>query len=184
MAAHPNAGWMADTKMIKTIGEHWVCATLARHKWAPALTRDGLERTDILAVGTHLDHRPTVEIQVKTASQSSGITRWVLGLKAQELARSVHEWFVLVIVPSYPSPLRGFVVPRDHVAAATWMVHQEWRTDPTVPAGKRNAGLDAARIGQTSGNAMRSAGTSSTCRQTTFRFCYRQTLDSSPKWSG
>ncbi len=26
---------MADTKMIKTIGEHWVCATLARYKWAP-----------------------------------------------------------------------------------------------------------------------------------------------------
>jgi hypothetical protein len=39
-----------DTKMIKTVGEHWVCATLARYGWAPALTRDGLERTDILAV--------------------------------------------------------------------------------------------------------------------------------------
>ena len=51
--------------MVKTAGEHWVCATLARYGWAPALTRDGLERTDILAVGTQLAHRPTIEIQVK-----------------------------------------------------------------------------------------------------------------------
>jgi hypothetical protein len=41
-----------DTKMVKTVGEHWVCATLARHGWAPALTRDGLERTDILSQST------------------------------------------------------------------------------------------------------------------------------------
>jgi hypothetical protein len=51
--------------MIKTIGEHWVCATPARYGWAPALTRDGLERTDILAVNTDLHHRPVVEIEVK-----------------------------------------------------------------------------------------------------------------------
>jgi len=63
-----NASAMVDTKMTKTVGEHWVCATLARHDWAPALTRDGIARTDILAVGTLLPNRPTVEIQVKTAS--------------------------------------------------------------------------------------------------------------------
>jgi hypothetical protein len=37
---------MTDRKMTKTVGEHWVCATLARHGWAPALTRDGLERVN------------------------------------------------------------------------------------------------------------------------------------------
>jgi hypothetical protein len=36
---------MADTKMTKSAGEHWVCSVLARHGWAAALTRDGLERT-------------------------------------------------------------------------------------------------------------------------------------------
>ena len=61
--------------MTKTVGEHWVCATLARYDWAPALTRDGLERTDILAVNTQLAYRPTVEIQVKTASQRGESTR-------------------------------------------------------------------------------------------------------------
>jgi hypothetical protein len=35
--------------MVKAAGEHWVASMLARHSWAPALTRDGLERTDILA---------------------------------------------------------------------------------------------------------------------------------------
>ena len=54
--------------MTKTVGEHWVCATLDRHNWAPALTRDGIARTDILAVGTDLAGRRAVEIQVKTAS--------------------------------------------------------------------------------------------------------------------
>lgn len=53
---------MSDTQMTKSVGEHWVCAELARRGWAPALTRDGLERTDILAVGTHLPDRPTIEV--------------------------------------------------------------------------------------------------------------------------
>jgi len=73
---------MADTKMVKSVGEHWVCATLARHGWAPALTRDGVERTDILAVATTLQDRPMVEIQVKTASKMSNTTSWPLSSKA------------------------------------------------------------------------------------------------------
>jgi hypothetical protein len=55
---------VGDTKLVKTAGEHWTCAMLARHGWAPALTRDGTERTDVLAVSTRLSHRPTVEVQV------------------------------------------------------------------------------------------------------------------------
>ncbi|WP_394163475.1 PDDEXK family nuclease [Galactobacter valiniphilus] len=56
---------MADNKQIKTIGEHWVASELARRGWSPALTRDGLERTDILAVN---DSGDVIEVQVKTAS--------------------------------------------------------------------------------------------------------------------
>ena len=135
-----------DTKMIKTVGEHWVCATLARYGWAPALTRDGLERTDILAVSTTLAERPVIEIQVKTASQRGQATKWLLGTKAQLLAKSEHEWFALVLLPGLPAEPRAFVVPRDHLAAATWIVHEDWRTDTSVPPGTRNAGLDQARI--------------------------------------
>jgi hypothetical protein len=79
---------MVDTKMVKTVGEHWVCSALARYGWAPALTRDGIERTDILAVATHLENRPTVEIQVKTATQRGKGASWPLGLNAQINARS------------------------------------------------------------------------------------------------
>jgi hypothetical protein len=41
---------------------------------------------------------------------------------------------------------RAFVIPRDHVAAAAWIRHQDWLTEPGVPAGKRNASVDQARI--------------------------------------
>ena len=135
-----------DTKMIKTVGEHWVCATLARYGWAPALTRDGLERTDILAVNTDLHHRPVVEIQVKTASQRGEGTKWLLGTKAQLLAKSAHEWFALVLLPEIPGIPRAVVVPRDHLSAAAWIVHQNWLTDPSASPGTRNTSLDQARI--------------------------------------
>ena len=130
--------------MTKTVGEHWVCATLARHNWAPALTRDGIARTDILAVGTSLLDRPAVEIQVKTASDTGSRTSWQLGGVTRVIAASEHEWFVLVLLPEFPQTPRSFVVPRDHVSAATWIVHENWRTDPSVPEGKRNAGLSQA----------------------------------------
>jgi hypothetical protein len=115
---------MADTKMIKTIGEHWVCATLARRNWAPALTRDGIERTDILAVGTHLRSRPTIEIQVKTSTDPAPKSPWFLGKQGPPSARSANEWFVCVLVPSdLEAPLEAFVVPRDHISAAAWIYH-------------------------------------------------------------
>jgi hypothetical protein len=41
---------MVDTKLLKSAGEHWLCGVLAGFGWAAALTRDGLERTDIVAV--------------------------------------------------------------------------------------------------------------------------------------
>lgn len=141
-----DASVMVDRKMTKTVGEHWVCATLARHNWAPALTRDGIARTDILAVGTHLADRPTVEIQVKTATGAGDRTSWPLGGVTQLVAAFRHEWFVLVALPEFPFEPRAFVIPRDHVSAATWVVHQDWRTDPSAPPGTRNAGIRLARI--------------------------------------
>lgn len=133
--------------MTKTVGEHWVCSELARWGWAPALTRDGIERIDLLAVGTHLDGRPTIEVQVKTANQTGSKTSWPLGEKAQLNARSDREWFVLVLVPAeIREPIRGFVVPRDHVTAAAWVVHQNWLTDPRAEPGRRNAPVSRSRV--------------------------------------
>ncbi len=38
------------------------------------------------------------------------------------------------------------MVPRDHVAAAAWISHQNWRTEPGIAPGRRNAGVDKARV--------------------------------------
>ena len=42
--------------------------------------------------------------------------------------------------------MRSFVVPRDHLAAAAWIVHMNWLQDPIVSPGKRNVGVERARI--------------------------------------
>ena len=136
---------MVDTKQTKSIGEHHVCATLARFDWAPALTRDGLERTDILAVHTQGD-RPMVEVQVKSLRGSGDKVSWPLGPKSQSPALHDREWFVLVAIPLDPlQPIRNFVVPRNHVAAAAWIEHMNWLTEPGIAPGKRNVGVDRAR---------------------------------------
>ena len=138
---------MADTKLVKSAGEHWTCAMLARHGWAPALTRDGLERTDILAVGTHIPYRPTVEVQVKAATDPGRrVISWHLGRAVYAYAASGHEWFVFVTLPETRLHPRAFVVPRDHVCAATWLSHESWRTDPQAAPGKRNAPVSQARV--------------------------------------
>jgi hypothetical protein len=135
---------VADTKLIKLAGEHWVCSVMAAHGWGVALTRDGLEHADIL--GVHSSTRRMVEVQVKTASFMPR-PNWQLDLKAQEISNSEHEWFALVALgQSHSEGTRGFVVPRDHVAAAAWITHENWRTNPTVPPGNRNAGVDQARV--------------------------------------
>jgi hypothetical protein len=93
---------MPDTKMTKSAGEHWVCSVLALRGWGAALTRDGLERTDILAVQAEHDRR-MVEIQVKTAMDKGVRTNWLVSEKAQQCARSDREWFAFVIMCQPPS---------------------------------------------------------------------------------
>ncbi len=134
-----------DTKMTKTIGEQYVCAMLARQDWAPALTRDGLARTDILAVHT-AEERRMIEVQVKSIRGVRPQDSWPLGLNEQKPALNDHEWFVLVAIDPNPTgPMRCFVVPRNHVAAGTWIEHKHWMTEPGIPAGKRNVDVDRAR---------------------------------------
>jgi hypothetical protein len=139
---------MVDTKQTKTIGEHHVAAELARRDWAPALTRDGLERTDILAVLATGEDRRLVEIQVKSArgQRVEGIS-WPLGTKSQSRSRGPQEFFVMVAIPNdLTMPPRSFVVPRIHVAAAAWIEHMNWLTQPGIPEGQRNAPVDRARV--------------------------------------
>ncbi|WP_091276201.1 hypothetical protein [Micromonospora haikouensis] len=137
---------MADNKMTKSAGEHWVCSVLARLGWAAALTRDGLERTDILAVHSQPPRR-MIEVQVKTANDL-GKPNWMINSMAQQPALSEREWFAFVLLPpgdGWQTP-RTFIVPRDHAAAAAWIVHQAWLTDPTATPGTRNTPAAKARV--------------------------------------
>ncbi|WP_225735936.1 hypothetical protein [Gulosibacter chungangensis] len=139
---------MVDTKQTKTIGEHHVAAELARRGWAPALTRDGLERTDILAVLTEPENRRLVEIQVKTARGGRWDSiSWPLGPKSQSPSQHEREYFVMVAVPhDLTRAPRNFVVPRSHVAAAAWIEHMNWLTEPGIEPGKRNAPVERSRV--------------------------------------
>ncbi|GAB3471938.1 hypothetical protein AB1207_24095 [Kineococcus endophyticus] len=146
---------MADNKMLKTAGEHWVASTLALHGWAPALTRDGIERTDILAVHV-AEARTAIEVQVKTSSDGRNVDGgrgvFMLGRKGLLPSQSLHEWFVLVVLARptperpAPEPPAAYVVPRDHASAGFWIVHQRWLTDPSVPAGRRNTPATHGRV--------------------------------------
>lgn len=140
---------MADTKQTKTIGEHHVAAELARRGWAPALTRDGIERTDILAVQTASNApRRLVEIQVKGARGSvMNRINWLLNSKAQRPSLHEREYFALVAIPNDTAlPPRNFIVPRTHIAAAAWIQHMHWLSEPGIPGGKRNTPVDLARV--------------------------------------
>lgn len=133
---------MTDTKLVKSAGEHWTCSVLSRLGWAVALTRDGVARTDIL--GSQSGH--VIEVQVKAASFGRRLS-FMLGGKGCDPARADHEWYVFVgLAERAWEPARAFVVPRDHVAAATWIRHMEWQTNPSVPPGTRNTDIRGARI--------------------------------------
>lgn len=137
---------MVDTKMTKSTGEHWVCSMLSRLGWGVALTRDGLERTDILAVRV-TGARSIIEVQVKSANIVGPEVSWPIGPKAQTPALHDREWFVMVAIPAeLAEPPEAFVVPRDVIAAAAWIEHQHWLTEPGIPPGRRNVDHTRARL--------------------------------------
>lgn len=138
---------MPDKKLTKSAGEHWVCSVMSRLGWGVALTRDGLERTDILAVDPTASPRRMIEVQVKTCNGTGDNNSWPLGEKAQSPARSDDEWFVMVALDSIlAEPPRSFIVPRNHVAAAAWIRHMHWLTEPGIPPGRRNNPISGARV--------------------------------------
>lgn len=134
----------SDRKLVGSSGEHYVCYQLARNRWVASLTREGLERSDILAV--HSESRRMIEVQVKTASPMQKPI-WILGSKGLIPAVSDHEWYVFVALTAGEATApRCYVVPRTHVAAATWVVHQNWLTHPDTEPGTRNADVSRARV--------------------------------------
>lgn len=85
---------------------------------------------------------------MKTALRKSfHQVNWLLDAKAQEPSAHQREYFVLVAVPGdLQKSIRNFIVPRSHVAAAAWIEHMNWLTDPHVPKGKRKAPVEQDRV--------------------------------------
>ena len=137
---------MLDKKLTGSAGEHLVCGVLAQFNWAAALTREGVARTDVLAVNAETSR--TVSIQVKTTWVNTGsLANWFVGTVLG--AESASEWYVLVKLEGpAPAGCSYFVAPRDHVAAATWISHQNWLTEPSAKPGTRNSPLSQARIAE------------------------------------
>lgn len=140
-----------DTKQVKSAGEHWACSELARRGWAPALTRDDMARADILAMSIRLPGRPTIQVQVKSATKSATRNRvsWHLGKTTSGLDESDRAWFMLVVVPEIPEPLYAYVIPRDHVAAAIYLSQQRLLSESGNPPDSRDGVLDRMRTSET-----------------------------------
>jgi hypothetical protein len=142
------AGSRINSKMVGASGEFLVCGILAQFRWAAAMTRDGIPMTDVLA--EHADTGRSISIQVKTTWIRSGSANWQFGLKDIGPAKSQTQWYVLVKLKSEEPPAAStfYVVPKDHVAAGVWIVHQNWRTDPAAKPGNRNTDVSRARASE------------------------------------
>jgi hypothetical protein len=135
----------SDTKLVASAGEHFVCSVLAQLGWAASLTREGVAHADLLAVSTAPGRR-MIEMQVKTASGPK--PNWPMGSAWLVAAESDREWYAFVLLgQAVRTRPRCFVIPRDHAVAAAWITHEHWRTEPGIPAGRRNAPVVRARVG-------------------------------------
>lgn len=85
---------MTDAKLVKSAGGGFVCAMLALHGCAASLTRDGMARTEVLAIDTaETGSRELIEVQVKAYSPMDRPS-WPMGNLIGKHAKSDHEWVV------------------------------------------------------------------------------------------
>jgi len=82
-----------------------------------------------------------IEVQVKT---SRNALTWPMHSRGIVAAISQREWYVFVQLGDIPAQPRCLIVPRDHVAAATWIEHMGWLTDSSARPGTRNTGIEGA----------------------------------------
>jgi hypothetical protein len=137
---------LTDTKVVGSAGEHFVCSVLAQLGWVAALTREGVSHADVLAVYGQAPRR-MIELQVKTISWNR-VPKWPMGGRWMAPAASEGDWYVFVLLGGNERERpRCFVVPRDHATAGAYVGHETWRTDPSVPPGKRNTPVLRVRAG-------------------------------------
>lgn len=81
--------------MTGAAGEYYVAAELSRRGWLATVTIKKAPGTDVLA--QRMETALTVATQTKTSSSGK---RFLLSEKDERLARTSHEWYVLVRLKS------------------------------------------------------------------------------------
>jgi hypothetical protein len=105
-----------ESQLVGAAGAYYVAAQLSERGWIASLTWGDAPRTDVLA--QRLDLKTRAAIQVKTRKTG----QFQLG-KAAEMPspRGANEWFVLVDLGGPRKRPDFYVVPRNHIAALTYL---------------------------------------------------------------
>lgn len=134
----------SKTARVGAAGTFYAAAQLAQHGWDAGLTFGNAPRTDIVA--QHAETQRTIAVQCKTSSGGRGflLNR---GCEAPS-PPGRDEWFVLINVHEPTSRPDFYVMPRNVVAAYTYIGHRAWLTgskrDGTQRRDSTMRGLDFA----------------------------------------
>lgn len=113
------------TGLTGAAGEYFVAAELSLRGWLATPTIKNAPGTDVLA--QYREKGILVAIQTKTASMGN---HFMLNASIERPSTASNEWVVLVKLGKLDSHPRFFVLPHDHVAAASYAQHQRWLGTP------------------------------------------------------
>lgn len=121
------------TGLTGAAGEYYVAAELSLRGWLATPTIKNAPGTDVLA--QYREKGILVAIQTKTASMGN---QFMLNEGIERPSSASNEWIVLVKLGKLGTQPRFFVVPHDHVAAASYAQHQRWLKTPGKNGQKHN----------------------------------------------
>jgi hypothetical protein len=113
------------TGLTGAAGEYFVAAELSLRGWLATPTIKNAPGTDVLA--QYREKGILVAIQTKTASMGN---HFMLNASIERPSAADNEWIVLVKLGRLGIHPTFFVVPHDHVAAASYAQHQRWLGTP------------------------------------------------------
>ena len=113
------------TGLTGAAGEYYVAAELSLRGWLATPTIKNAPGTDVLA--QYREKGILVAIQTKTASLGN---QFMVNASIERPSLANNEWVVLVKLHELHRRPSFFVVPHDHVAAASYAQHMRWLATP------------------------------------------------------
>ena len=172
-----------DTKMIKTIGEHWVCATLARHGWAQLSRETGWSvRTSLLSTPTCMTGRwsryrskpPPREVRQLSGFWAPKRRSWL----NQRMSGSPSCSYRSSLPPQGPSWFHVIIYRRQHgLSIRTGSPNHLFRREPGMQVWIKHAFTGR------SGSVTKTNGICSACQRRMYLYCCRRTCASWPSMS-